>query len=86
MPKIVLLPLIITTLLFATSQDKNNTKKSRLDKQVQKEIEKEKRYAEEQRFYDANEYDFKGAEVNPKSLEKLPDIVEDDFDMDSVYD
>jgi len=49
-------------------------------------MEKEKKYAKEQTFYTEEKYDLKGAEVNMDSLSNLPDIEDDDFDMDSVYD
>jgi len=50
-------------------------------------MEKEKKYAKEQVFYQTHNYDFKGAEVNQDSIESIPNIeVQDDFDMDSVYD
>ncbi|MCF6243434.1 MAG: hypothetical protein L3J43_00165 [Sulfurovum sp.] len=64
-------------------QQKNATEAS-----IQKVMEQEKKFAKEKKFYNADEYDFKGAEVDPKSLDKIkapePD---DDFDMSTgVYD
>ncbi len=55
---------------------------------LKKAIKKENKIAQEQKFYTADEYDFKGAEVNPKSLDKIKALEPDyDFDMDEgVYD
>ena len=53
-----------------------------LEAQLQQAIEQEKKFAREQTFYDAKTYDFKGAEVNPKSLEHIELIVPEP-DMDS---
>ena len=75
--------LIFTTLLSAES---DKAKKSRIEKQIKKEIQKEKKYAREQTFYQNDNYNFKAAEVNPDSIDSVPEIPVDDFDMDSVYD
>lgn len=61
-------------------------KKNRIEQQIQKEIEKEKKYSKEQTFYQTKDYDLKGAEINEDSLSTLPELEEDDFDMDAVYD
>ena len=55
---------------------------------LKKAMEKEKKYAREGVFYKADEYDFKGSQVDPKSLDKIQAIEPDyDFDMDTgVYD
>lgn len=78
--------LLIVVLLFCStlslaSQDNTN-------KNVQEQMEKEKKYAQEQKFYFADEYDFEGAEVDEKSLDDIPEQPDynDDFNMDSVYD
>ena len=62
-------------------------RKARAEKQLKKEMENEKKYAKEQTFYSAENYDFKGAEVNKDSLDSVPELEPQyDFDMDSVYD
>jgi len=77
---------ILNSLLFAIDDD-NSDKKSRVEKQIRQQMEKEKKYAKEQIFYTGEDYDLKGAEVNEDSLSSVPAIEpEDDFDMDSVYD
>ena len=76
------------SLLIASSSAKSDKeRKSRVEKQIQKEMENEKKYAKEQTFYSAENYDFKGAEVNKDSLDSVPNLEPQyDFDMDSVYD
>ncbi len=80
------LVLLFSSILFASDLADAKAQKQRVAKQVQIEMEKEKKHAQEQVFHNSATYDFKGSEVNQESLESLPDIVEDDFNMDSVYD
>lgn len=82
--KIFLIFTILLSSLMASESAKS--KKDRLDAQIKKEMQKEKKYAREQTFYSGADYDFKGAEVNKDSLDSIPNIEVDDFDMDSVYD
>ena len=84
MKKIIIVSIVLSTLLFAADTQKEQ--KARSEKQLQIEMEKEKKYAKEQTFYSAENYDFKGAEVNEDSLASVPLIEVDDFDIDSVYD
>jgi hypothetical protein len=87
MKKILILLLGVS--LFLVASDKNSSesaKKARLEDQIKKEMQKEKKYAKEQVFYKMENYDFKGSEVNPATVDATPEIEEDDFDMDSVYD
>ncbi|MEA1893380.1 MAG: hypothetical protein U9N33_11825 [Campylobacterota bacterium] len=88
MKKILTLVILLNTLLLASNNAKENDtqRKSRIDKQIQIEMEKEKKYSKEQTFYSGKEYDFKGAEVNKDSLDSVPEIPVDDFNIDSVYD
>ncbi len=60
-----------------------DTNRSIVDQELQKAIALEKKYAKEQKFYDAKTYDFKGAEVNKASLANVPLIEPDDEDVDS---
>lgn len=79
--------IIFSTVLYALENSNNkNERKSRINKEIDKQMKKEKKYSKEQIFYQKNNYDFKSAEVNKDSLESIPDIEVDDFDMDSVYD
>jgi hypothetical protein len=76
---------IFNLLIFAANNDANKSQK-RIDEHVKKQMEKEKKYAREQTFYKKDNYDLKGAEVNPESLKTLKEIEVDDLDMDSEYD
>ncbi len=87
MTKILILLLGVS--LFLIASDKNSSesaKKARLEQQIKKEMQKEKKYAKEQIFYKMDNYDFKGSEVNPATVDSVPEIEDDDFNMDSVYD
>ncbi len=87
MKKVLVFILIFNTLLLATNDKETDVqKKARAQKHLKEQMEKEKKYSKEQTFYQNKDYDFKGAEVNPDSLKTLPDLEEDDLDMDSVYD
>ena len=80
--------IIFNTLLMASGSEKSEKeRKSRVEKQIKKEMETEKKYAKEQTFYSEDNYDFKGAEVNKEAVESVPKLEPQyDFDMDSVYD
>ena len=82
--KLFLISILTLNVLLVASSTKNkeNERKVRVEKQIQKEIEKERRYAQENSFY----INLKGAEVNEESLDYVPDLELDDLDMDSVYD
>ena len=54
-----------------------------LSKQLQKAMEQEKKFAKEQKFYDADSYDFREAEVNKESLKHIEVPQMDDAEMDS---
>jgi len=84
MKYILILILIINSYLFAT--DKENSKQKRIEKQIKIEMEKEKKYAKEQTFYNQANYDFRGSEVNPETVKSTPSIELDELDMNSVYD
>ena len=84
----LILVIIFNSLLMASDSAKSDKeRKARVEKQLKKEIENEKKYAKEQTFYSEKNYDFKGAEVNKDSLDSVPELEPQyDFDMDSVYD
>jgi hypothetical protein len=55
-------------------------------KQVQEQMAREKKYAQEQSFAQGDDYDLKAVEVNQKSLDSIPLIEPDyDFDITDVY-
>jgi 1-aminocyclopropane-1-carboxylate deaminase/D-cysteine desulfhydrase-like pyridoxal-dependent ACC family enzyme len=58
-----------------------------LEEHIKIQQEKEKKYAKEQTFYNEENYDFRGAEVNPESVKSLKELQPQyDLDMDDVYD
>jgi len=93
MLKALFLSLLLIVSLFgaednATKKDTNttDTNNTELNKNLQKAIEKEKKYKKEQKFYLGKDYNLTEHEVDLKSLDKVPVIKpEYDFDMDDVY-
>jgi len=82
--------LILVSLLAFSSlyADSNSTVQAQKEaKQLEEQIKKEKKFAQEQRFYQGDEYDLSSYEVDSSSLDSIPLIEPDyDFDMDDVYD
>lgn len=83
--------LFLFTLLFIISlnaQDTDKHSKTLQEKNIQKQMEKEKKYKQEQKFYQGSEYDLKSFEIDEKSLDNIPEQnnTNEDFNMDSVYD
>jgi hypothetical protein len=75
--KIIVVFLVVFVSLYAESN---------VSKNVLKQIEKEKKYAQEQKFYQGKDYDLKGAEVDKSTVDKVPTIEPDyDFDITDVY-
>jgi len=69
----------------ATEHNKS-TKTDITKKQVQEQMQREKKYAKEQIFYQGSDYDLSHARVNEKSLSSIPVIEPDyDFNMDDAY-
>jgi len=67
-------------------KESNTSKSERLKKQLKEQMEREKKYAKEQKFYQGDAYDLKSHEVNPNSLPDVPIIEPDyDFDITDVY-
>jgi uncharacterized membrane protein len=83
---LIVVAMLSSILLSAETENNNTTKEDRVKKQIEAEIQKEKRYAKEQTFYKGANYNLKGSEVNPDSLSSVPILELDDLDMDSVYD
>jgi len=70
------------------TKEKNSTKsaKALLEEKVREQMEREKKYAKEQKFYQGDAYDLKAHEVDPNSLPDVPVIEPDyDFDITDVY-
>jgi len=72
--------------LETNSTDVNATT-TKIEKALEKQMKKEAKFAEEQRFYQGDEYDLSSFEIDSSSLDSVPLIEpEYDFSMDHVYD
>ena len=83
---LVILMMLSTLALASTDKKEENSRDARVKKQLEEQMKKEQKYSREQTFYNADNYDFKSFEVNSDSVDSVPEIPVDDFDMDSVYD
>jgi len=81
MKKLFILIFFSSLLLSSVNKDKSISQTH-----LKTQMEKEKKYAQEQKFYSGDEYDLKGAEVDQKSLDYIDAVEPDDLDMDHVYD
>lgn len=73
----------------AKEQAENNdsVKAKRAEKQIQEQMKREEKYAKEQTFHHGKNFDLSELEVDPKSLDAIPEIEPDySFNMDDVYD
>jgi hypothetical protein len=72
----------------AKKTDQNRTKRSKAltEQKIKEQMEREKKYAKEQKFYQGDAYDLKAHEVDPNSLPDVTAIEPDyDFDITDVY-
>jgi len=81
-----IITILILTSLASLNIIASEKKDIILNKQLKKAMKDEKKYANEQVFYNYENYDFKGSEVNQESLKNIKELDVDDLDMDSVYD
>ncbi len=87
--KYIITTLLLSSIAFAANDNTSDTdkeKQDRISKQLKIEMETEKKYAREQTFYNYDNYNFKGSEVNQESLKHIPNLEMDELDMDNVYD
>lgn len=65
----------------------SSTQTQRAEKQLEKQMKREAKFAQEQTFYKGENHDLGYAEINKESIDSVPLIEPDyDFDMDDVYD
>ncbi len=81
---------LLSTAVLAASQGQSasaSAENNLTKKHLKEQMEREKKYSREQKFYGPKDYDFKGVEVSPESVKKIKAIEpEYDFDMDEgVY-
>jgi len=76
------------TVVKKEKKDENLTKQKLLQKHLEEQMKKEKKYAKEKTFYSGRDYNLSEHQVDPKSLKHIKTIEPDyDFDMDTgVYD
>ncbi len=91
--------LFFSTLLFAAPAETNtsstavdkqksdsNQTKVLLEEKVKEQMEREKKFAKEQKFYQGKDYNLSEHVVDPKTLKDIPVIEPDyDFDITDVY-
>jgi len=87
MKKIFLLFFISSIGVAALNAQSLSQKEAALKaKHVKEQMEREKKFAKEQKFYQGKEYDLSAQKVDPKDLDSVPEIEpENDFDMTDVY-
>ena len=84
MKKILLSVIVLSILSFADNNQSDTNQTATIEEQQLNEIlRQEKKFATEQTFYTEKDYDFKGSEVNEKSVESVPIIEIDDPSLDS---
>ncbi len=83
---LLLILLFSSSQLFAKTNDKDE--QLRKEKNIQEQMKKEEKYAQEKTFYSGNDYDLKSAEVNMESVKNLPDVENtyEGYDMTHDYD
>ncbi|MFT5835366.1 MAG: hypothetical protein ACI9RG_000255 [Sulfurimonas sp.] len=72
--------LVINSFLFAVDAKQE----TQIDIEVRKQLEKEKKYAQEQTFYQGSDYNLKSFEVNPDAVKDKPEMDIDYSDGDDV--
>ena len=86
---IIIITFLITTALCAennTTKEDNNNSKKLLEKNLKKQIELEKKYKEEQKFYMGKDYDLKSKEIDTDTLKGIKSIEPDyDFDITNIF-
>ncbi len=73
----IMIAALCCTAFTVGAEENNRTKQTLLQKQIEKQKALEKKYAKEQRFYQGDEYDFKGKEVDPDILKDVKPVEPD---------
>ena len=80
--KLLIILAIGSSMLLADSNDTNGSQeKNKINAEIEKQMEKEKKYAKEKAFYQGKDYDLKSYEIDPNSLPDVP-LLEPDYDFD----
>ena len=76
-----------STLPINVEQNSTMIKDEKSKKHLAEQIAKEKKFAQEQKFYQGEDYDLSSHEIDVNSLDSIKAIEpEYDFNMDHVYD
>ena len=86
--KYIILPILFLSAFAIASNDNNDSNTSKpkaklIEEQIKQQMKKEAKYAREQKFYTAKDYDFNGSMVNKASLSHIETIKPDDPSLDS---
>ncbi len=83
---LLMITLVAITLSLEAGDVNSQKKESLKEKHIKEQMEREKKFAKEQKFYQSDEYDFSEQGVDPKDLETIEVIKpENDFDITDVY-
>jgi hypothetical protein len=83
--KYILIMFVFFSASLIAQEQQDVQKDPKMQKALEEAIEQEKKFAEEQKFYQGEEYDLKSHEVDPSSLDKIKVPEPIDFDMDKAY-
>ena len=74
---------------LTTNSEQNSTlstQEDRVKEQVAEQMRREQKYAQEQRFYQGDEYNLSAVEIDENARDSIPLIEPDyDFEIDDVY-
>ncbi|ADN10076.1 hypothetical protein [Sulfurimonas autotrophica] len=88
MKKLFLVVTLVGLHVMALNGDsiKVQKKSDVVQKHVKEQMQREQKYAKEQKFYQGKDYNLSAVEVDPSDLDSIPTIEpENDFDMSDVY-
>ena len=88
MRKLFLLSSIVLLMAFSLEAKELTPKEEAAlkAKHVKEQMEREKKFAKEQKFYQGKEYNLSAEKVDRKDADSVPEIEpENDFDMTDVY-
>ena len=88
MKKLLLAVIFIGLQVMVVNGDslKGEKKSDVVQKHIKEQMQREQKYAKEQKFYQGKDYNLSAVEVDPSDLDAIPTIEpENDFDMTDVY-
>jgi len=77
---------VLFNLTNLQAQNSSKEEQKLTAKHLQEQMQREKKFAQEQKFYQGKDYNLSAEKVDPKDLDSVPTIEpENDFDMTDVY-